>query len=73
MERRHLMPGEQDPDWDDLEELATADDFYDDLAHLYLVSGEVWPDGMSLEHLPRLELSLRIDDFFEDAAADLEK
>jgi len=53
-----------------------VDDFYDDLSHLYLVSGEVWPEGMSLDSLPTLEASvrsLRLSDFFEDLAPDLEK
>lgn len=59
--------------WDDADEAIGQDDFYDDLAHLYLVSGGVWPEGMVLDSLPRLEANLRIADFFEDLSPDLEK
>lgn len=72
-EHANWEQGELHQDWDDAEDLVTPDDFYDDLAHLYLSSGEVWPEGLSLEQLPRLEHSLRIGDFFEDIEPDLEK
>lgn len=65
--------GEAPVEWDDADEFTGQDDFYDDLAQLYLVSGEVWPDGFALDQLPRLELSLKISDFFEDLGPDLEK
>jgi len=64
---------EHGQDWDDVDDLVAPDDFYDDLAHLYLVSGEVWPEGLALDHLPRLERALRIGDFFEDLGPDLDK
>lgn len=60
-------------EWDDVDEFTGQDDFYDDLAQLYLVSGAVWPDGVALDQLPRLELSLKITDFFEELGPHLEK
>lgn len=60
-------------EWDDLDLAVGQEDFYDDLADFYLVSGGVWPQGMSLDDLPRLEASLRIADFFEDLTPELEK
>jgi len=76
MEPQQEEQGEQvqhGQDWDDVDDLVTPDDFYDDLAHLYLVNGEVWPEGLSLERLPRLEQALRIGDFFDDIGPDLDK
>lgn len=40
-------------DWEDADEALGQDDIYDDLADFYLVSGQVWPEGMALEDLPR--------------------
>jgi hypothetical protein len=75
--KENVPYGEAPTDLDDDEPpFNHEDDFYDDLSHLYLVSGEVWPEGMSLDSLPKLEASvrsLRLSDFFEDLAPDLEK
>ncbi|MGQ9686044.1 MAG: hypothetical protein ACUVT2_07020 [Thiobacillaceae bacterium] len=73
MEHSQAEQGERQEDWEDMDEAPAPDDFYDDLAHLYLFSGGVWPDGLSPEQLPRLEQALRIGDFFEDLGPDLEK
>ncbi len=70
----HAPLGDIPPDLDDDASLCDCpDDFYDDLSHLYLVCGEVWPEGLSLDSLPRLEAILHLSDFFEDLAPDLEK
>lgn len=69
-----IHSGDMPTDWDDAEETVNHEaDFYDELAHLYLVSGEVWPDGMTIDNLPKLEASLRLSDFFEDLSPELEK
>ncbi|MCU0842134.1 MAG: hypothetical protein MUC79_10495 [Thiobacillaceae bacterium] len=60
-------------DWEDADDPFAQDDFYDDLAYLYLVSGGVWPDARALDRLPRLEASLRVADFFDDLAPELDK
>ncbi len=73
MQHHEEKPDGQHQVWDEMDDPPEQDDIYDDLSHLYLVSGEVWPEGLSLENLSRLELSLRIGDFFEDLAPDLEK
>lgn len=73
MQHEDGKPDDQHLDWDEMDDPPVQDDFYDDLSHLYLVSGEVWPEALSLENLFRWEQALRINDFFEDLAPDLEK